>query len=250
MYKSIIAFVGIALMVAGCDPVIDDTHSSSTTSAVVIGVENGYAGNCPGSLKDASSMKEILSKYTKNVEVLVDKQATADKVASAIENAVKSNLAIIYYSGHGGSVYTGNNNEVDKTDEFLCCYDTSLLDDKIWSIIRKSKGRVFLIFDCCHSETMYRTPGITFGKQMKLMSSSSRSATPNMLCWSGCPDDSYSYGSAYGGYFTLALCDAYSANKTYDDIWKSILNNKNLKSTQKVRLTKIGDFDTTKKIFK
>lgn len=253
--KVLIAVLSIFMMfMSGCDfleSLVDNKPSaSSTTSAVVIGVENGYAGSCPGSLKDTDSMKELLSKYTKDITVLKDKQATSKNVVDAISKVVKNDFAIIYYSGHGGSAYTGNPEEADKTDEFLCCYDTSLIDDKIWELICKSKGRVFLIFDCCHSETMYRSPGMTFGKAVYRMSASSRSTTPNMLCWSGCPDDSYSYGSAYGGYFTLALIDACSSAKTYDEVWNKVSNDKNLKSAQKVKMTKIGNFDTLKKIFR
>lgn len=58
--------------------------------------------------------------------------------------------------------------ETDGRDEFICCYDTGVIDNRIWDIVCKAKGRVFFIFDCCHSETMFRAPGITFSSTAAL----------------------------------------------------------------------------------
>ena len=80
-----------------------EVNKTSKTSVVIVGVENGYAGPCPGALKDAKSMKSLLSNYSKDVVVLLDAMATSDNVSSAIERAVKNKFAVIYFSGHGGS---------------------------------------------------------------------------------------------------------------------------------------------------
>lgn len=61
-----------------------DDNNTSKTSVVIVGVENGYAGRCPGSLKDANSMKSMLSKHSSDVVVLVDSGATTSNVSTAI----------------------------------------------------------------------------------------------------------------------------------------------------------------------
>lgn len=73
---------------------------------------------------------------------------------------------------------------------------------------------------------------------------------PSMLCWSGCPDDSYSYGSDYGGEFTSVLLRYAQSSKSYDDVWKKLSRDTSLAAKQQVRATKIGSFDTKKSIFK
>ena len=42
-------------------------------------------------------------------------------------------------------------------------------------------------------------------RQMKLSASYNVSGPINMICWSGCPDNTYSYGSSSGGQFTNTL---------------------------------------------
>jgi uncharacterized caspase-like protein len=119
-------------------------------------------------------MSKLLQPYATNIVVLTDKAATSSNVISAFENAVNSDFSIFYFSGHGGSSSTSDKFEIDGRDEYICCYDKGVPDNKIWDIICKSKGRVFLIFDCCHSETMFRTPGILF---KSILTKTSRNAT-------------------------------------------------------------------------
>lgn len=223
------------LALAGCvypESIEKAKLKTDKTSVVVVGVENGYAGKCYGALSDAAGMKTRLSKYSTKVTVFKDKTATAAAVKAALEEAVKNDLAIFYFSGHGGT-YKFNDTgaeEVDGKDEYICCYDYSIRDNDIWKIICKSKGRVMLMFDCCHSETMFRTSGFTFKKAQTLCAGSQRAAVPNMLCWSGCPDSGSSYGTSAGGKFTIALKSATSSTSTtYDKAWKKISENKTVK---------------------
>jgi len=72
----------------------------------------------------------------------------------------------------------------------------------------------------------------------------------SMLCWSGCPDDSYSYGSASGGEFTSALLRHAQSSKSYDYVWKKVSTDAALARQQRVCATKIGKFDTKRPIFK
>ena len=72
-----------------------------------------------------------------------------------------------------------------------------------------------------------------------------------MLCWSGCPDSSYSYGSALGGEFTTTLLKYVSKDRTYSQVWEKISSDEGLKFHQTVRSTKLGDFDADNaKIFR
>lgn len=244
-----IILLTIIFIISGC---INNTEYNNTfnfdnnnASIVLIGVENGFAGKCTGVLKDIRDMTIPFSMCTSNIVTLTDNKATANNVIAAMENAVKSDFAIIYFSGHGGSVSTSDIFETDGKDEYICCYDKGVVDNRIWEIICRSKGRVFLIFDCCHSETMFRSPGITFKSAIKFKSVKSDDFIPNMLCWSGCPDNSYSYGSTAGGEFTTALLKYMAKDRTYDEVWNNISSDKNLKSHQIVKQTKIGNFDTS-----
>jgi hypothetical protein len=237
---------------------------SPTTGAVVIGVEiSDFAGACPGSRVDSTRMTQLWSLYTDNVVTLVDKTATRAAVISALEDAVsKYELVCIYYSGHGGSGgYSAQ--EADETNEFLCLYDGALLDDKIWEIISKSKGRVFLMFDCCHSQTMFRSNTITLGKaakraRRKFWQKKNKARTEvimedssfQMLCWSGCPDNTVSYGSGAGGMFTLSLLQNLRHDSSYADVWKKISKDRWLLNAEIPQQTIIGDWDQTKLLFK
>ena len=229
---------------------------SPTTSAVIIGVENSRVfGNCPGSATDSKNAATIISAYTDNIVVLNDKNATIKNVSNALSNAVTNELCIIYYSGHGGShAYNDEYTELedDKTDEYLCLYDGSFRDDFIWSIISKSKGRVFLIFDCCHSATMFRVPGITFSslRYGQVYPRGIEGTVMKMLCWSGCPDDTYSYGSDTGGKFSNCIWKYFNPKDTYDELWKKLSNDNILKRYEVIQTTNINEFDLNSPIFK
>lgn len=108
---------------------------------------------------------------------------------------------------------------------------------------------MFLIFDCCHSETMFRSPGVTMRRAASRLSSARGGKAPAMLCWSGCPDGSYSYGSADGGEFTAALLKYARPDSTYERVWGMIRQDARLAGQQEVRGTRIGDFDSGRKIF-
>jgi hypothetical protein len=86
MKKSLIALV-LAALASGCINGIDQAASGEKTSAVVVGVENGFAGPCPGALKDASDMAGLLGKYSSDVQVLKDAKATSAAVYAAMRRA-------------------------------------------------------------------------------------------------------------------------------------------------------------------
>lgn len=228
----------------------ESVEKSPKTSALVIGVENGKKyGHCPGSIIDSNNMFNLLKFYTDNIVLLQDEAATKDKVISELKNVVTNDLAVIFYSGHGGS-YNFNDEksklEEDGTDEFLCLYDDYLRDDDIWDIISQSSGRIFLIFDCCHSQTMFKLNHPSALKRG--LSTSSKQV--NMLCWSGCEDASSSYGWANGGFFTKTLVKNFRSDYTYEDLWNILVKSEDLSTYQNIQQTKFGDFDLKQTIFK
>ena len=185
-------------------------EKSDKIGAVVVGMEiSKLVGNCPGSYLDCQNIKDTVSLYTDNVVVLANEDATKDAVAKALQAAVdKYEYVYFYYSGHGGSqkFNTTGPEEIDGQDEYLCFYDDYMLDNEVWSIISKAKGPVFLMFDCCHSETMFRTPQFSFKNSLKRMQSSRNTDKKfAMLCWSGCPDNAYSYGSSARKSWTASI---------------------------------------------
>ena len=61
-----------------------------------------------------------------------------------------------------------------------------------------------------------------------------------LLCWSGCPDDTYSYGSKEGGFFTSTLMNHWKPGISYEQLWKSISADESLKSAQYCQQTLLG----------
>ena len=246
----------LCALLAGCDPSIDDENDdinttndsirTSETYAVVIGMEKSkFAGDCPGAKLDSNRMHTLISKYAKQTVLLQDANATRANVHTAIETAIAksaSGLCIISYSGHGGSYpfYDTGMDEADKSDEYLCLYDTFMRDNEIWSLISKSKGRVFLCIDACHSQTMYRQPYFGLKPPLSFDHKLNESQPFSMLCWSGCPDTDYSYGSSSGGQFTNTLLKYFTPTITYQELWNKIKADKALKEYEAPQSTVLG----------
>lgn len=242
-----------ALVMSSCtqEPTPTPVTTTNDTYALVIGVENGYAGKCDGCLLDYKNMSVVIKPYAGKFVGMSDQQATRKNVVEAMKEGVKHELFIMYYSGHGGSTTTyTDKTETDGKDEFMCLYDQGLLDNDIWNILKESQGRVFLMFDCCHSATMFRTP-VTFARQMRKLSASSNISGPiNMICWSGCPDNTYSYGSSTGGQFTNTFRKYFNKDLTYDQLWSKIEANSTLKQYEIVQRTNMGKSFGSNKMFK
>ena len=257
MHKLLGMAVALGLMGSGCiqdgggdnnpspiDPAVN--VKTSATYAVVIGMENSkFAGACPGAKLDSDRMYSLISKYAQSTVLLQDSNATRATVRRSIENAVAkfdNGLFILYYSGHGGSgpfPDTGIE-ETDGRDEYLCLYDNYFRDNEIWSLISKCKGRVWICIDACHSRTMFRNSNITFLRAIPLTATWHEDGVLPMQCWSGCPDDTYSYGSSTGGQFTNTLLKYYKDSLTYDELWKKIEEDGSLKRYETVQRTIMG----------
>lgn len=222
---------------------------NSTTSIVITAVERSPKwGRCAGATNDSRTFRDIISKMATDydITVLENEKATVANWRSAVEKAVQKPLAIIFYSGHGGTdphhiLGTGRDEE-DGVDEFLCLYDRPLIDDEIWKIISKSKGRVFLIFDCCHSGTMFRSVELKPEDESEV--EEERKVVmpdyPAMICWSACADNTVAKGTSNGGIFTTYLKKYASSGDTYESLWNKLATCKALNRIEEIQLTEIG----------
>lgn len=245
--KKLILAMAACIAVAGCDPTDNqnDDHSLPTSKTngafvVTVGVENGYAGACPGALQDVKTMNSLLRPYAKKIYSFTDKTATRQAIKAALTEGAKQQLFIFFYSGHGGSKMASylDTTEEDRMDEYLCLYDGPFLDNDIWAIINRSKGRVVMIVDACHSETMYRAPFTMLKMSMK--ATHNVEGTLNMIVMSGCPDSDYSYGDINGGMLTNTIKKHFKSTLTYDQLWALVEADKSLKQYEKVQRTKMG----------
>ena len=262
-----IAILASALLLSagGCDFTVNNNgtpepastnSSASATCAVVVGMENSkFAGSCPGAKYDSDRMYKVIAQYTEDIVLLQDSAATKSAIVNAMKKGVEKSgngLFILYYSGHGGSdpfPDTGIE-ETDGRDEYLCPYDIYLRDNEIWNVISKSKGRVFIIADCCHSRTCFRAPRFTLKATPSLRATHTETGAISMQCWSGCPDDTFSYGSTTGGKFTNAFLKYYKSGVTYDTLWSQIEADKELRKFEEVQRTLIGKSFGSTPIFK
>ena len=215
---------------------------SPTTSVVIVGVESSKVfGSCPGARHDAQEMQKLMSQYTDDVTILLDDCATKRAVAAAFRRAVKNELCIFCYSGHGGNQAlpdTGKE-EADGKDEFLCLYDGPFLDNSVWKIISEGQGRVVMFLDCCHSSDMFRVQNpfaVGFGSV-----DTARTAGRTLhvvddkvsaLVWAGCHESTVSWGSSSGGKFTNTLLKYYNPELSYDDLWAKVSVDRNLLNCQ------------------
>lgn len=245
--------------------------NSGTVKLLCVGVaKSKIANNCSGADLDALRMFETISaavdpQYSK---VLISEEATAKNVENELLKVCSDNdgLAIIFYAGHGASqrVKYKAEEEADGKDEYILLYDNYMLDDQIWNIVSMANCRVFMIFDCCHSETMFRFAkdivDITkkdnlFEKLVSVVKSwfynlkNLRENKPRtvyylnknpqfseLLCWSGCADNKTSYGNSSGGLFTSTILkyfeEAGGTHLTYDALWQKVSADSRLNSRE------------------
>jgi len=261
------AAAAIAVSLAGCrgktcegecgeDPGWWSSRTNAAATYLCVGMERSARfGSCPGCKKDAEVLSSIMDGLGYTGDTLVSEKATKANVEKMLRNGVSSTqeggLFLFFYSGHGGQEYLGGKEPdgADRQDEYLCLYDTHMLDDEIWEIVSSCKGRVFLYFDACHSATLYRSvasdlsairggdaralsarcvmwsSGFTFDPsdfvQAGALSvdSSGRAVSSRILCWSGCREAEFSYGASAGGVMTRAVVRNWKPGVSYDGLW-------------------------------
>lgn len=260
---------------------------SNNVTYLCVGMESSARfGSCPGCELDAKRLSSLMKdQYGYAGDLLVSGMATKAEVVGLLKKGVESTpedgLFLFFYSGHGGQEYLGGKEPdgSDREDEFLCLYDTYLLDDEIWDIVSTCKGRVFLYFDACHSATMYRSvaaglkktrgaralsyegddlvksKGFTFRPERFVkaspMEASDKASAPRILCWSGCKESEYSYGSNSGGTLTTCVVSNWKKGTTYDELWEKARKDvKKMQETQNPVQTYVGAFPAGTEAFR
>lgn len=143
----------------------DASGGGAKVSYLCVGMEKSKRfGDCPGCEVDAKHLSALMTQmFGYKGDTLISEQATkaavVSKLKEGIEGTGEDGLFLFFYSGHGGQEYLGGKEPdgADRMDEYLCLYDSHMLDDEIWDLVCRCKGRVFLYFDACHSATMFRT---------------------------------------------------------------------------------------------
>ncbi len=122
----------------------------------------GWSGQLAGCINDARAMQQIAAASGYQTTCILDEQATADQVISAIGQSssclASDDILLVTYSGHGGQVPDVNGDEDDGKDETWVLYDRMLIDDELYQLWAQvgSGVRVFVLSDSCHSGTVAR----------------------------------------------------------------------------------------------
>ena len=202
-------------MISGCNIILNPTepivhvNSTNTTTAVIIAVERSYMGDLVGANQDAYKMREVLSKVTDDIVIVNGDNATKKNVIAEMKRACSNELAIMYFTAHGAQEKTkvDKENEADGKDEYIILPNTTIDDNEIWSIVSKSTNRVFMIFDCCTSGTLFSVSPSGSNEIAKanaplFASPKVKASKVNLLSWSACRDGSEAFGLSSGGFFT------------------------------------------------
>jgi hypothetical protein len=126
---------------------------------------HGWDGALRACEFDARDMAELAEQTGfDGRELLLTKEATADRVidaiAAAAEELGEDDIFFLTYSGHGGQVPDTNGDEPDEEakDETWLLYDRQLVDDELFDLWSRFHAgtRIFVLSDSCHSGTVVR----------------------------------------------------------------------------------------------
>jgi hypothetical protein len=164
-------------------PVVSD--DGTRRLALVVGVgkyRDPEASALPGATNDAKRIYDLLTGKNgygfpkENVCLLLDEEATSARFKNAFEqglvgHAGASDVAVVFFAGHGSQATDRNHDEPDEMDETLVLHDSrtggvpDLLDDDFNAMLARlaQKTRnVVLILDSCNSGTGMRGDAGTF----------------------------------------------------------------------------------------
>jgi metacaspase-1 len=138
-----------------------------TGSALTIGLNSvdpahygGWSGKLIACEADAEDMANIAASKGFEVNTILTKEATRERIADEISNAADAlgagDFFMLSYSGHGGQLPDFNEEEVDAQDDTWCLYDGELVDDEVYTLLAQfAEGvRVLVFSDSCHSGTV------------------------------------------------------------------------------------------------
>jgi hypothetical protein len=173
----------------------------------------GWSGKLVACEFDANDMEKLASERGFDSEKLLTKEATAEALTSALQNASQKlesgDTLLLTYSGHGGQVPDANGDEQDRMDETWVLYNRQMVDDELYSLFGTFKPgvRIAIFSDSCHSGTVAKDAMEAVGPDRMARSvNGGDSQQPRVK---GMPDE--------------VVRSVYEANKDeYDDIQKSL----------------------------
>ena len=78
-----------------------------------------------------------------------------NELYNLISNSTPEDEIWFHYSGHGSQIRCVHGDKIDHLDEIIVPVDFKtkgyIYDDEIFNIIKTTKCKTFLMFDCCHS---------------------------------------------------------------------------------------------------
>jgi hypothetical protein len=122
----------------------------------------GWNGKLVACEFDADDMEKLAAENSFQTKKLLTKDATADALTSAIEDAggklQAGDMLLLTYSGHGGQVPDANSDEEDRMDETWVLYDRQVVDDELYALWASFEpgARIAIFSDSCHSGTVAR----------------------------------------------------------------------------------------------
>ncbi len=126
---------------------------------------DGWDGALAACEFDANDMESLAQSRGFETTKLLTGDATADAIMNAIESAASElesgDIFFVTYSGHGGQVPDGDDEEADSSDETWVAYDRQIVDDELYELWGKFKPgvRIIVLSDSCHSGSVNK--GIT-----------------------------------------------------------------------------------------
>jgi hypothetical protein len=242
---------------------------------------NPWDGALSGCEGDAADMQALAEKQGFSTQVLLNEEATAERVSGAISKAAKElkkgDILFLTYSGHGGQVpdRNGPEDEEDEMDETWCLYDRQLIDDELYALWGKFEAgvRILMLSDSCHSGTVAKDPNFgklapTGGPALRLTPKSVQDGTYEKFGWlydkiqeehpageqtdiaanviliSGCQDNQFSSDGDKNGLFTGTLLRVWNKGKFRGSVvrfWRRIVEQMPL--YQSPNLFKVGVAD-------
>lgn len=205
--------------------------------AVLIGINYiGTQNELAGCINDIDKIEKLLREsfgytdITRLTDLTETKPTKANILAALAAMIAKSRLGdeiVFYYSGHGTATCDTNKDELDGQDEALCAVDGFILDDELFPIIAKTKAKLYMFIDACHSGTMvdleYNWRPVPVAKHF-IMSLESKITNAPVIMFSGCLDPQTSTDASFkrtdneyeaNGAFTYCLLELIAENKGY-----------------------------------
>jgi hypothetical protein len=125
---------------------------------------DGWDGALAGCINDAHDLAALAAAEGFRASTLVERQATAPAVLSAIRTAAgrlsAGDIFLLTYSGHGSQLVDSATDvaEPNGFDETWVCWDRQLLDDEVYVALAgfARDVRIVVISDSCHAGTVTR----------------------------------------------------------------------------------------------